>query len=372
MHDKRGTSGLYIWYMPDEQKSRWIIGDDVFGTSGLAYIESFARTPCAIKSRSARAVWKVNVGTAESPEFIDDESVTLHCEGDKPFSPSRPRIKAQHVSLSSGLDMPLLGLRVVGSDDERVTRTTLLGAAVGYSLFDTSSDYVMTGRERQLGRQFESGKMVRDAIWLTTKLHSDHHGFKETLAAAERSMQALGTTYIDLYLMDGFKCTAAECAGTWKDSWRALEQLYSKGLVRALGVAGGTVAEVEELLAWATADVHVVQGGFNPWAEEKGMRDLCAAHAIHYQAHGILEAPSKALTDPTVASIARHLGKSSAQVMLRWALQSGVSVLFSSSHKQHLEENLHVYDFALSNEDMRKIDQLGDDGNVAAAATRSA
>ena len=225
MHNELGVNGYFIWYHSEGAKARWLIGEDVGEKQGVAFIDSFARTPCEIARKSARAKWYVNVGSREDPDFLHDKSLSLLCDGEPKVERLDPSIRAQHVSLSNGINMPLLGARIHGSSAE--SRETMLAAKVGYTLFDTASDYVRTGRERMLAQQFAEGALTRDDVWITTKLHSDNHGFDETLVAAQRSLTALGTTYIDLYMIDGFKCTKSggKCGGTWKDSWRALEKL---------------------------------------------------------------------------------------------------------------------------------------------------
>jgi methylglyoxal/glyoxal reductase len=258
---------------------------------------------------------------------------------------------ADTLPLSGGVQIPRLGLGVYRAEPGRQTATAVRTALdVGYRHIDTARIY---GNESDVGAGFRASGIDREQVFVTTKLWNADHGYESTLDAFEASRRRLGLDVLDLYLVH------------WPvpkqrlDTWRAMERLLETGKVRAIGVSNYMVRHMEELLAVAERRPSVNQIELSPynWASRQEIVDLCAANGIAVEAYSPLTKGVK-LTDPPLMAIGQAHGKSSAQVLVRWALQHDLIVLPKSTRADRIAANADVYDFNLTDEQMRALDGL--------------
>ncbi len=282
-----------------------------------------------------------------------------------------PPVLGTTVTLSNGVAFPMVGFGCAG----RVARGPLIDAMkVGYELFDTAQaeEWYL---EEELGAALNATGVPRKSLFITSKMHPRDHGDRRARDAVETSLRRLGTNYLDAFLLHYPRCwvglagcggTDTKPHGTWRESWRALEALYDRGLIRALGVSNFAPAELHELLDFARVPPHIVQSWMDPLHAEKPLRALCQRHRVQFQAYSTLGTQHAARTPginpvllhPTLAEIARTVGRDTAQVALRWALQNGAAVIPRSRRRARMAANLNLFDFTLSDEQMRAIDAL--------------
>lgn len=232
---------------------------------------------------------------------------------------------------------------------------------LGYRHIDTARVY---GNERDVGVAMRESGVPRAQVFVTTKLWNDDQGYDSALRAFDASLSRLELEYIDLYLLH------------WPvprkrlESWRALEKLLSDGRVRAIGVSNFMVRHLEELLAHAKVVPAVDQIEVSPFLQQRDVRACCAEHGIAVEAYSPLT-KGKRLPHPVVADVARRVGRSSAQVLLRWGLQHGLVVVPKSTHAERLAANAAVFDFELPPDEMARLDAL-EEGLVTGWDPRSA
>lgn len=268
--------------------------------------------------------------------------------------------KSGKVSVSNGVVMDRLGygLYKVPADDAYGLCTLALEA--GYRLLDTAAMY---GNEEGVGRAVRdavsAGYVDRSDIFVTTKVWNDSHGYRATLEAFEESLKRLGLDYLDLYLIH-WPCPGKDL---YVDSWRALEELYARGRVRAIGVSNFQRHHLEKLLSKTDVVPAVNQIELHPFLQQQGLREFDAGHGILTQAWSPL-GRGTLLKNATITHIAAKHSRSPAQVILRWHLQSGGTAVVKASSRERIVENLRVDDFILDAVDMTAIGQLNADTRV--------
>ena len=268
--------------------------------------------------------------------------------------------KPGKVSISNGVLMDRLGygLYKVPTDDAFGLCTVAL--ETGYRLLDTAAMY---GNEEGVGRAVReavaAGYVERSEIFVTSKLWNDSHGYRATHEAFEESLKRLGLDYLDLYLIH-WPCPRKDL---YVESWRALEELYSRGRVRAIGVSNFQRHHLEKLLSQTEVVPAVNQIELHPLLQQHGLREFNAQHGILTQAWSPL-GRGTLLTNATITHIAAKHCRSPAQVILRWHLQTGGAAVVKASSQERILENLHVEDFTLDAVDMTAIGQLNSDTRV--------
>jgi diketogulonate reductase-like aldo/keto reductase len=256
------------------------------------------------------------------------------------------------VKLNNGVEIPRLGLGVFRSPRGEVTRQAVLSAlAAGYRHIDTARIY---GNERDVGRAVLESGLPRGDIFVTTKLWNDDQGYDSTLRACERSLEALGLEYVDLYLVHW------PVPGRRLESWRAMEKLLADGKCRAIGVSNFMERHLEELLGRAKVVPSVNQVEQHPFLYQQSLQRYCADKGIVVEAYSPLTKGMR-LGDPRVVEVARKYGKSPAQVLIRWCLEHDLVVIPKSVHEERIRENANVFDFSLSPEDLRQLDGLNEE-----------
>ena len=258
------------------------------------------------------------------------------------------------VAMSSGTVIPQVGLGVYQSAIGAVTRDAVRAALrCGYRHVDTARVY---RNEADVGAVVRESGIPRDQIFVTTKLWNDDHGFDSALRAFDESLARLGLEYVDLYLIHW------PVAGKRLDSWRALERVFGERRARAIGVSNYLVPHLEELLASAHVPPAANQIELSPFLQRRDTVALCRARGIVIEAYSPLTRGQR-LGDPAIGAIAREVGRTPAQVLLRWGIQHGFVVLPKSVRADRVAENAAVFDFALTDEQMLRLDGL--DENLA-------
>lgn len=260
------------------------------------------------------------------------------------------------IRLNNGTEIPRLGLGVYRAAAGGETRNAVRWALeAGYRHVDTAALY---RNEADVGQAIRESGIPREEVFVTTKLAPEDQGYDAALAAFDASLERLGFDYVDLYLIH------------WPvpelrlESWRALERLYGEGRARAIGVSNYMVQHLEELLTHCTVVPAVNQIELSPWSwrSRRDVVELCRAHGIALEAYSPLTKGRK-LDDPVLASVAARLGRTPAQVLIRWALDRDLIVIPKSAHRERIQENADVFDFQIPAAEMDRLEAL-DEGLV--------
>ncbi|MET8612467.1 aldo/keto reductase [Streptomyces misionensis] len=257
------------------------------------------------------------------------------------------------VTLNNGVEIPQLGFGVFQVPDEQTTAAVTSALEAGYRSIDTAAIY---GNETGVGRALAAAALPREELFVTTKVWNADQGYDATLRAFDASLAKLGLDYVDLYLIHW----PTPARDLYRDSWRALERLAEEGRVRAAGVSNFQPDHLERLLDGATLIPAVNQIELHPGLQQAALRAFHAEHKIATEAWSPL-AQGAVLDDPAITDIAARHGKSPAQVVIRWHLQLGNIVIPKSVTPARIRENLDVFDFALSEQEMTAITALDRD-----------
>lgn len=261
------------------------------------------------------------------------------------------------IRLNNGVEMPQLGLGVYQSRPGEETRQAVVAALeAGYRLVDTAAMYQ---NEADVGAAIRESGVPREQVFVTSKLGNDDHGYEKALRACRETLRRLGTSYVDLYLIHW-----PGAAGLRKETWLALERLQAEGLSRAIGVSNFTVGHLEEMLGYAQVLPAVNQVEFHPFMYQRELLEWVRERGIALEAYRPLVRARK-MDDPTLAAVAQAHDKSAAQVLLRWSLQRGAIVIPKSVHVERIRENLDVFDFALTDDEMARLDALDEGPRTA-------
>lgn len=261
----------------------------------------------------------------------------------------------KHVRLlADGNQIPLLGLGVwqipAGSTTVKAVRWAL---ELGYRHIDTAQAY---GNEESVGRALKESGVPRDEVFITTKFWP---GFRDPVAESERSLDRLGTGYIDLYLVHW-----PQRGPTW--AWSGMEQAREKGYARSIGVSNFDVREMDEVIAAAAVAPVVNQVQFSPFEYRRKLLNAAEERRVAVEAYSPL-GTGRHLGNKTVKRMASRIGRTPAQVLLRWCVQHNLIVIPKSTHRDRIEENARIFDFTLSDEDMAELDALDETGGTDGA-----
>lgn len=251
------------------------------------------------------------------------------------------------VVLNNGVTIPQLGFGVFQVPDDETTAAVRHALEAGYRAIDTAAIY---GNERGVGRALADSGLPREDIFVTTKVWNTDQGYDATLRAFDASLDRLGLDHVDLYLIHW----PTPAHDLYPESWRALTKLAAEGRIRAAGVSNFQPAHLQRLLDSSDLVPVVNQIELHPGLQQAELRAFHAQHGIATQAWSPL-AQGAVLGDPALAAIAQRVGKSPAQVVLRWHLQLGNIVIPKSVTPNRIRENIDVFDFELTADDMSAI-----------------
>ncbi len=261
----------------------------------------------------------------------------------------------EYAPLSNGVKMPMLGYGVYQVTEEECERCVLDALAVGYRAIDTAQSYF---NEEEVGNALQKSGIPREEIFLTSKVWIEHYGYENCKKSVEDSLRKLKTDYIDLMLLHQ---PFSDVYG----AWRALEELYEAGKIRAIGISNFYPDRMVDIASFARIRPMVNQIEIHPHNQQIAAKEWNKKYGLQIEAWAPFGEGRGGMFDlPELKAIGEKYGKTSAQVILRWHLQSGVVVIPKSTHKERMEENFNVFDFALSDEDMQQIAAL--DENTSA------
>lgn len=258
------------------------------------------------------------------------------------------------IALNDGVEIPQLGLgtyQVPPGETADVTKTAL---EIGYRHIDTAQMY---GNEAGVGEAIRSSGLDRAEVFVTSKLDNDAHGYDETLAAFDGTIDRLGLGHVDLFLVHWPMAASTDLLGTW----RAFEELRDSGRVRSIGVSNFETKHLQLLFDEGATVPSVNQIEVHPYFAQGDLRAFDHEHGIVTEAWSPI-ARGDVLADPTIEDIAQEVGRTPAQVVLRWHVQRGDVVFPKSVHAERMRENFELFDFGLDPDAMRRIDELDRNG----------
>ncbi|WP_342434150.1 aldo/keto reductase [Neobacillus sp. FSL H8-0543] len=255
------------------------------------------------------------------------------------------------VILNNGLKMPQLGYGVWKIADDQATAAVAKALEAGYTSIDTAMLYK---NEVGVGKAIKETAIPREELFITTKVWNSDHGYEDTLRAFDLSLERLGLDYVDLYLIHWPTPKYDEYVNTYK----ALEKLYRDGRVKAIGVCNFEIEHLERILKECDIKPVVNQIECHPYLSQMELKDFCRKHDIFVEAWSPLEQGGEVLQDDVITKIAKSHSKSPAQVILRWHLQNNTIVIPKSVTPSRIEENINVFDFELTAEEMGEINNL--------------
>ena len=255
--------------------------------------------------------------------------------------------------LNNGVEIPQVGLGVFqAKEGDEVEKAVAVALEAGYRLIDTAAIY---GNEVGVGKAMKASGLPREEIFLTTKLWNAHHSYDDALRAFDESLTKLDCGgYVDLYLIHW----PLPMEGKFTEAWKALEHLYESERVRAIGVSNFKPHHLEVLLEQAQTVPAVNQIELHPMLQQKETRAFCLEQGIAVESYSPLMQAKEALAHPVIAGLAEKYGKTPAQVILRWHVQSGFIVIPKSVTAERIRENIALFDFALTEDDMRATEGL--------------
>ena len=271
--------------------------------------------------------------------------------------------KSTQLKLNNGVEMPALGLGVFQSSPEDTVGAVEAALKEGYRLIDTAASY---GNERQVGEGIAHSGVDRSELFVTTKLWISDYGYDEALHAFDASLRRLGLDHLDLYLLH--QPVPTDFDGTVA-AYRAAEKLLADGRVRAIGVSNQSAKHLTDLMARTEVVPAVNQVEIHPYFNQPALRAFHADHGILTQAWSPIggitvyrpadpDDVQNALREPLVTALAGKYGKTPAQVILRWHLEHGVSPIPKSVRPSRIAENIDVFDFSLTPQEVAAIDAL--------------
>ncbi|MCD7035700.1 aldo/keto reductase [Metabacillus sp. GX 13764] len=256
----------------------------------------------------------------------------------------------QHVILNNGVEMPILGFGVYQINDPNQCELAVYDALMtGYRLIDTAAAYM---NEEAVGKAIKRSGIPREEIFITTKLWIQDAGYEPAKEAFAKSLDRLQTDYLDLYLIH-------QPFGDIYGSWRAMEELYREGKIRAIGVSNFYMDRLADLMAHNEVVPAVNQVETHPFCQQIESAEFMKEHNIQIESWGpFAEGKNNMFENEILTSIAEKYNKSAAQVILRWLTQRGVVAIPKSVRKERIEENFNIFDFELDKKDLEQIAAL--------------
>jgi diketogulonate reductase-like aldo/keto reductase len=259
----------------------------------------------------------------------------------------------EFITLNNGVKMPMEGFGVFQIPDPAVCEQAVLDAiASGYRLIDTAAAYM---NEEAVGAAIKKCGIPREELFITTKLWVQNANYQSAKKAVETSLNKLGLNYIDLYLIH-------QPMGDYYGAYQAMEELYKKGILRAIGVCNFYPHVLVDFCQTVEVIPAVNQVELHPFFQQQNALAVMKEYGVQPEAWGpFAEGNHGIFTHPVLTKIGKKYGKTAAQVALRWNIQRGVVVIPKSVHKQRMEQNINIWDFTLSEDDIKEISKLNID-----------
>lgn len=255
----------------------------------------------------------------------------------------------EQITLYNEVKMPIVGYGVYQVSKEECERCVMDALAVGYRSIDTAQSYF---NEEEVGNAIKKSGVPREDIFLTTKVWVEHYGYEEAKKSVFESMRKLRTDYLDLVLLH-------QPFSDYYGAYRALEDLYNEGKLRAIGVSNFYPDRLVDMALFNRVKPMVNQVETHPFHQQTEAKKWMERYGVQIEAWAPFgEGRGGLFENPVLAEIAEKHKKTTAQVMLRWHIQRGVVVIPKSAHKERMEENLNIFDFALDQTDMNRISEL--------------
>ena len=255
----------------------------------------------------------------------------------------------EYVTLSNGVKMPRLGYGVYQVTKDECERCVSDALKVGYRHIDTAQSYF---NEEEVGNAIKKSGIPREELFITTKVWIEHYGYEECRKSVIESMRKLQLDYINLVLLH-------QPFADYYGAWRALEELYAEGKLRAIGVSNFNPDRLVDICSFSRIKPMVNQVETHPHNQQKAAHEWMNKYGVVHEAWAPFgEGRGGLFTDPVLEKIAAKYGKTTAQVMLRWHIQRGIAVIPKSTHIERMRENFDVFGFTLSDEDMQAIAAL--------------
>lgn len=254
----------------------------------------------------------------------------------------------QYITLNNDLRMPQLGYGVWKVPEEEAATAVGNALKAGFRSIDTAKIY---GNERGVGKALADSTIDRSDLFITTKVWNSDQGYENTLKAMDESLEKLGLDYVDLYLIHW----PTPKYDQYVETYKALEQLYKDGRTKAIGVCNFDIEHLQRIMDECDITPAINQVECHPYLQQKELKEFCKQHGIRLEAYSPLMNGTDVLKDEVIKEIAGKYGKTPAQVILRWHLQSDVVVIPKTVTPSRMAENLDVFDFELSEADMEKI-----------------
>ena len=255
----------------------------------------------------------------------------------------------EYVTLYNGIKMPILGYGVFQVAKEECERCVSGALKAGYRSLDTAQSYF---NEEEVGNAVKNSGIKRKDIFITTKVWLEHYGYEECKKSVNESLRKLDTDYIDLMLLH-------QPFSDYYGSWRALEDLYDEGVLRAIGVSNFYPDRLVDLASFARIKPMINQIETHPHLQQTEAKKWMDKYNIFHEAWAPFgEGRNGLLDEKVISEIAEKYGKTPAQVILRWHIQRNTIVIPKSTHYERMVENINVFDFSLSDDDMEKIAKL--------------
>lgn len=255
----------------------------------------------------------------------------------------------EYVTLSNGVKMPILGYGVYQVTKEECERCVLDALKAGYRAIDTAQSYF---NEEEVGAALQKSGIAREDIFLTSKVWIENYGYEACRSSVEESLKKLKTDYLDLMLLH-------QPFSDYYGAWRALEDLYEEGKIRAIGISNFYPDRMVDIASFARIRPMVNQVETHPYNQQIVAKEYMDKYGVQIEAWAPFgEGRGGLFEDAVLKEIGEKYGKTTAQVMLRWHIQRGVVVIPKSTHYERMVENYDVFDFELASEDMEKIAAL--------------